>query len=84
MRLADVRPAPRPKKGETCSVAKLRERLDPDDLKTFNAWLSESQTDMPSVEIARRLREAGATVNGAAVASGTISRHRRGDCQCGG
>lgn len=83
MSLADVTPAPPRKKGETCSVERLRDQLDDDDRATLAAWLDLPNEQMSSVEIARRLRESDCVLpNGSYIASGTISRHRRGDCQC--
>jgi hypothetical protein len=61
--------------GPKCGVYALRQKLSPEDLKVFNAWLHGDRT---STWISEVLRTDGHTTS-----EFTIARHRRLKCSCG-
>jgi hypothetical protein len=61
--------------GPKCGVYALRQKLSPEDLKVFDAWLHGDRT---STWISEVLKADGHTTS-----DFTIARHRRGKCSCG-
>ena len=76
MPLRDLIPVRGPA-GKQCHIAYAMTLLDGDDQATLADWLA---TDVAADFIAAAIRDE----TGFRLGAGTVRRHRRGDCLCGG
>ncbi len=62
--------------GPKCAVATVMKLMDPDDVATLNAALSDK--DITAAAIGRALRSIGVDVS-----AFSVRRHQKGECSCG-
>lgn len=65
-------------KGERCRMNTILAAAGPKDRATIEAWLADQ-----TIEHARIARAIDGQINGIRVSATSVSRHRRGECQCG-